>query len=54
MKLLSKEEVFIIAKKEMEEFVDMGCFSQPDVALPYLTEGFYLGYLKAQKDMAKE
>ena len=35
---LNSKDIVKIAKKEMEEYVDMGCFKRPVVVLPPLEE----------------
>jgi hypothetical protein len=41
---LSEEEILKLAKKEMDDYIDMGCFQRPEDARPYLIDGFQLGY----------
>lgn len=43
------------ARKYLTNYVDMGHFTRPAEALPYLVDGFQLGYLQASKspDIAK-
>ena len=42
-----KDEVEF-AKQQMTAYVDMGHFAEPDTALPYLIDGFLLGYRTAK------
>lgn len=48
-KRLSEEELRALAIKEMDNYIDMGCFKFPDKARPYLIDGFELGYRAAER-----
>jgi len=45
----SSIELLAIARADMENYADMGHFARPDVATPYLIDGFQFGWRKAFK-----
>jgi hypothetical protein len=46
---MTDEKVIEIGKTQMTEYVDMGCFRNPEQALPFLREGFTLGFRNAER-----
>jgi hypothetical protein len=46
---LTDEELLALATKEMDNFIDMGCFRYPDQVRAPLIEGFTLGYKYARR-----
>jgi hypothetical protein len=43
---MNPTELCMLAKSEMDRYVDMGHFKNPEVAIGYLIDGFQLGYRK--------
>jgi len=46
-RVISEEEIKVIAHEEMLEYVDMGCFKDWKFALHLLEQGFFFGYSNA-------
>jgi hypothetical protein len=46
---LTDKELLELARREIEDYVDMGCFADPDTAERILVEGFQFGYRAAIK-----
>lgn len=39
------------ATEQMDEYIDMGCFWEPDTARPYLIDGYMIGYRDGSRDI---
>jgi hypothetical protein len=47
---LTDEELRKVATERIDNYIDMGCFANPDQVFPALVEGFELGYKYARVD----
>lgn len=39
------------ATEQVDGYIDMGCFRDPDTARPYLIDGYMIGYRNGSRDI---